>query len=68
MVSHNTIQYKNEYYYSGINPVEFRGHSSYMGELISESKLSKQVSKEVGGRRSEEVSGRKSEEVGGEEE
>ena len=24
---YNTIQYKNEYYYSGINPVEFRGHS-----------------------------------------
>ena len=23
----NTIQYKNEYYYSGINPVEFRGHN-----------------------------------------
>ena len=23
---YNTIQYKNEYYYSGINPVEFRGH------------------------------------------
>ena len=22
-----TIQYKHEYYYSGINPVEFRGHS-----------------------------------------
>ena len=22
----NTIQYKNEYYYSGINPTEFRGH------------------------------------------
>ena len=22
---YNTIQYKNEYYYSGINPVEFRG-------------------------------------------
>ena len=26
IVSYNTIQYKNEYYYSGINPVEFRGH------------------------------------------
>ena len=24
----DTIQYKNEYYYSGINPVEFRGHMS----------------------------------------
>ena len=24
---HNTIKYKQEYYYSGINPVEFRGHS-----------------------------------------
>ena len=23
---YNTIQYKHEYYYSGINPVEFRGH------------------------------------------
>ena len=23
---YNTIQYKLEYYYSGINPVEFRGH------------------------------------------
>ena len=23
----NTIQYKNEYYYSGINPVEFPGHN-----------------------------------------
>ena len=23
----NTIQYKHEYYYSGINPLEFRGHS-----------------------------------------
>ena len=27
IVLYNTIQYKNEYYYSGINPVEFRGHS-----------------------------------------
>ena len=25
-----TIQYKNEYYYSGINPIEFRGHSFCM--------------------------------------
>ena len=24
-LQYNTIQYKNEYYYSGINPVEFRG-------------------------------------------
>ena len=23
---YNTIQYKNEYYYSGIHPIEFRGH------------------------------------------
>ena len=23
----HTIQYKHEYYHSGINPVEFRGHS-----------------------------------------
>ena len=26
LVLYNTIQYKNEYYYSGINPVEFRSH------------------------------------------
>ena len=26
--NYNTIQYKNEYYYSGINPIEFRGHSN----------------------------------------
>ena len=24
---YNRIQYKHKYYYSGINPVEFRGHS-----------------------------------------
>ena len=23
---YNTIQYKHEYYYSGINPIEFRSH------------------------------------------
>ena len=27
-LKYNKIQYKNEYYYSGINPVEFRGHKS----------------------------------------
>ena len=27
IVLYNTIQYKYEYYYSGINPIEFRGHS-----------------------------------------
>ena len=26
LLSYNTIQYKHEYYYSGINSVEFRGH------------------------------------------
>ena len=26
-LKYNKIQYKHEYYYSGINPVEFRGHS-----------------------------------------
>ena len=25
-IQYNTIQYKHEHYYSGINPVEFRGH------------------------------------------
>ena len=25
-IQYNTIKYKHEYYYSGINPVEFRGH------------------------------------------
>ena len=25
-IQYNTIQYKNEYYYSGINPVEFQSH------------------------------------------
>ena len=29
LLLYNTIQYKSEYYYSGINPVEFRGHSYY---------------------------------------
>ena len=24
-IQYNTIQYKHEYYYSGVNPVEFRG-------------------------------------------
>ena len=27
-IQYNTIQYKHEYYYSGINLVEFRGHNS----------------------------------------
>ena len=27
LLLYNTIQYKNEHYYSGINPIEFRGHS-----------------------------------------
>ena len=31
---YNTIQYKNEYYYSGINPVEFRGHSIIIMTII----------------------------------
>ena len=26
-IQDNTIQYKHDYYYSGINPVEFRSHS-----------------------------------------
>ena len=26
-IPYNTIQYKYEYHYSGINPVEFLGHS-----------------------------------------
>ena len=33
--SYNTIQYKHEYYYSGINPVEFRGHRKGMIEDLS---------------------------------
>ena len=32
-IQYNTIQYKNEYYYSGINPIEFLGHNEYY-ELI----------------------------------
>ena len=27
-IQYNTIQYKHEYYYSGINPVELRGHTT----------------------------------------
>ena len=27
LIIYKKIQYKNEYYYSGINPIEFRGHS-----------------------------------------
>ena len=27
IIQYNT-QYKNEYYYSGINPVDFRGHNN----------------------------------------
>ena len=26
-ITNNTIEYKKKYYYSGINPVEFRGHN-----------------------------------------
>ena len=35
---YNTIQYKNEYYYSGINPVEFRGHIKTVNCLLQEIK------------------------------
>ena len=36
----NTIKYKHEYYYSGINPVEFRGLSKHViVEIIEKLKI-----------------------------
>ena len=34
-IQYNTIQYKHEYYYSGVNPVEFRGHSKPLNKFDS---------------------------------
>ena len=45
-IQYNTIKYKHEYYYSGINPVEFRGHCM-MGWLRCEVEVRDEI--EVGG-------------------
>ena len=45
-IQQNTIKYKYEYYYSGINPVEFRGHS-FRGDENKDDKCDNVISDQI---------------------
>ena len=42
-IQYNKIEYKYESYYSGINPVEFRGHIDVLKWLLSFTDINKNV-------------------------